>query len=336
MKKYRFIVLTDHAKHSKENSVYALVSTLAKHPQCTQVVVASRGNSANDPFFHHCQSTPIWGHELIPKEGLSFEMAKQSLAQQETSVSLADFDVLLMRLPRPISDKFLEFIVAETHDKVVINHPKGIITTSSKAYLLKFPELCPPIHLSYDITEIIDWANRFPIVLKPLREYGGKGIVKIESGKVWEGNMAFELSTYLEKLRTTIETEGYLIMKYLKNVKQGDKRIIVVNGQILAASLRLPAPNSWLCNVAQGGHSVLAEISPEERHIITTISPILLQEGILIFGADTLVNDDGKRVLSEINTLSIGGFPQAEKQTGRPILQQTIDQIIAYVSTKLG
>ena len=121
------------------------------------------------------------------------------------------------------------------------------------------------------------------------------------------------------------------MMKYLKNVTQGDKRILVVGGKIMAASLRLPAPNSWLCNVAQGGISVPSELEKEEIDIIKTISPRLEQEGIFIFGADTLVNDDGKRILSEINTLSIGGFPQAEKQTGKPIVQDTINKIIKYI-----
>jgi glutathione synthase len=127
--------------------------------------------------------------------------------------------------------------------------------------------------------------------------------------------------------------EGFLAMEFLKNVSQGDKRILVLNGQILASSLRLPAEESWLCNVAQGGHSVAAEATSEEIKIIETISPKLLEAGILIFGVDTLVANDGKRILSEINTLSIGGFPQAEKQTKKPILQQTINGIIKYVDT---
>ena len=101
--------------------------------------------------------------------------------------------------------------------------------------------------------------------------------------------------------------------------------------KILAASLRLPAEDSWLCNVAQGGTSVPSQVDADEIKIIETITPKLLEAGILIFGADTLVNDDGKRILSEVNTLSIGGFPQAEKQTGKPILQQTIDAIMQYV-----
>lgn len=157
--------------------------------------------------------------------------------------------------------------------------------------------------------------------------------MKIDGNVLNDGNQDFDMATYLQDLKSYIETEGFLAMEFLKNVTQGDKRILVVNGQILASSLRLPTENSWLCNVAQGGRSVPAEATPEEIKIIETISPKLLEAGILIFGADTLVDNNGKRILSEINTLSIGGFPQAEKQTGKPILQQTIDGIMNYVES---
>ena len=123
-------------------------------------------------------------------------------------------------------------------------------------------------------------------------------------------------------------------MKFLKNVQQGDKRILVVNGQILASSLRLPAEGSWLCNIAQGGTSIPSTVTDKEIQIIKEISPKLSEKGIVFFGADTLVDDQNERVLSEINTLSIGGFPQTEIQTGMPIVQMAIDNMINYINTQ--
>ena len=134
----------------------------------------------------------------------------------------------------------------------------------------------------------------------------------------------------MESLKESIEKDGYLSMKYLKNVSEGDKRILVVGGEILASSLRLPAKDSWLCNVAQGGKSVSSEVTEREREIIQTINPTLKKKGVLIYGADTLVDDDGKRVLSEVNTLSVGGFPQAEAQTGKPVINTLISKIFEY------
>ncbi len=330
MKKYNFLVLTDHRKHSAENSLYALVTKLKSHAQCGELYVASRGNEENDSFFEKGDYSNIHGYRV--RKSLSFEEVSEGLLFETRILSQEDFDVIFMRLPRPVSTPFLMNLADTFNDKIFVNHPLGIEKTGTKKFLLNFPEVCPPIRLCHTIEEIMDFSKQFPLVLKPLREYGGKGIFRLEGDTTYEGNKAFPAKEYLQERQKEIQTEGILAMKFLRNVSQGDKRILVVNGKILAASLRLPAEGSWLCNVAQGGSSVKTELSPEEEGIIKRISPILLKEGIVIFGADTLVDDDGKRVLSEVNTLSIGGFPQSENQTGRPVVQQAIDGIFDYVN----
>ena len=219
---------------------------------------------------------------------------------------------------------------------MIVNRPSGIIRTSSKAFLLEVAEVCPPIRLVRSVEEVLAYAQEFPLVLKPLREYGGKGVIKIKGQDLDDGNQIYDAQKYLQQLRPVLESEGMLAMKFLKNVSQGDKRIIVVGGEIMACSLRLPAADSWLCNVAQGGTAVAATAEPEERELVATIHPKLAAAGVLIYGVDTLVNDDGQRVLSEINTLSIGGFPQAEQQQGRPIIQPTIDKIFQYADAQFA
>jgi glutathione synthase len=200
--------------------------------------------------------------------------------------------------------------------------------------LVNFKDICPTINVFYSIQEILEEAQKYSIVLKPLKEYGGKGILRINGEILDDGIKQYATDQYLENMAERIEEEGYLSMKFLKNVSQGDKRILVVNGEILAASLRLPAQDSWLCNVSQGGTSVATEVTEEEIEIIARINPSLRDLGILIYGADTLVEDDGKRVLSEVNTLSIGGFPQAEVQTGKPIIKTLINKIFEYADER--
>ncbi|MGB1217361.1 MAG: hypothetical protein ACPG5P_05770, partial [Saprospiraceae bacterium] len=97
MKKYNFLVLTDHTTHSSENSLYALVSKLKSHPQCGNVYVASRGNEENDLFFKKGNSSNIHGYRL--KESLSFEEARDGLLFETRILSSEDFDVIFMRLP---------------------------------------------------------------------------------------------------------------------------------------------------------------------------------------------------------------------------------------------
>jgi len=328
----KFLVLTDHSGHSKENSVYALMKKLSEQSEVEKVMIASRGFEANDAFFDTCSTDKVYAIPVT--ETFDFDVTKQQFSKKDNLVSVDDFDAIIMRLPRPVTEGFLNFVAELGKDKVIINHPKGIMKTSTKAFLLNFPSVCPDMYLCHSIKDIVDFASKFPIVLKPLKEYGGKGLLKINGNQLNDGDEDFDTMTYLQQQKEYIETEGYLAMKFLKNVSKGDKRILVVNGKILAASLRLPAENSWLCNVAQGGTSTPSEVDADEIKMIEIITPKLLEAGILIFGADTLVNDDGKRILSEVNTLSIGGFPQAEKQTGQPILQQTIDEIINYVKNR--
>lgn len=335
MKKYNFLVLTEHTKHSEHNSLYALVAELAGHEQCNQIYVASRGNPENKSFFDDRTSSKV--EARLGNTSFAYQADGMPFLEGTTSVDIQTVDVVFMRLPRPVTDAFLEHLVAIAPKQVFVNNPKGIIKTSTKEFLLNIPSVCPPMTLCRSVAEVLDFASKYAIVLKPLREYGGKGVVKVEQGAVFEGDSKPKaLEEYLRGIKEELEKDGYLAMKFLKNVSEGDKRILVVNGEILASSLRLPAPDSWLCNVAQGGTSVPSVVSPEEEKIIQKIAPVLLKEGIVMFGADTLVDDNGQRILSEVNTLSIGGFPQAEVQTGKPVVKMAIDNIIAYVNQKVN
>ena len=120
-------------------------------------------------------------------------------------------------------------------------------------------------------------------------------------------------------------------MEYLPGVKHGDKRVLVVNGKIMGASLRIPPDGSWMCNVSLGGHSVYADVEPEEKEMAKILIEKLAKRGICIFGFDTLIGKEGKRVLSEVNVLSIGGIVPMEKESGRPVVQMTADGIVDWM-----
>ena len=328
----RFLALTDHGGHSVQNSLYSLMRTLAADGRATRVYVASRSDARNAAFFRGDAVGAIYA--LPVTADFRFDPTGAQFLRSENQINPSAVDVVLLRLPRPIPAGFFaalrEWIGP---DKPIINDPVGIERTSSKAFLLNFPECCPPMRLVRSAAEVRAYAARFPIVLKPLREYGGKGIVQIRDERVLTGGEALGLDAYLKTIEKQLTEEGFLAMQYLERVNEGDKRILVVNGRILAASLRLPAAGGWLCNVAQGGSSHGSDVTPAEERIVATIAPALREVGIVFYGVDTLMGNDGERVLSEINTLSVGGFPQAEAQTGRPILQQAIDGIFDYLSS---
>ncbi len=329
---YRFLVLTDHRAHRPGNPIYALLPKILAHPQVAQLHLASRGNEGNQAFFDDPRSGECYVSEVGPY--FAYDPTRTFFESRALKKKIGDYEAVLMRLPRPLEDSFLENVVKAAPDAVFVNHPGGIKKTSNKTYLLNFPDICPPMRLCHSIEKILDFASAFPIVLKPLEEYGGKGILKIEGDKLYEGNRPHSLQDFLKKQEAYIQEKGYLAMKFLKNVKLGDKRIIVVGGEIMGASLRLPPEDSWLCNVAQGGNSVASQIEAEEEEMVSRLAPVLEKEGILIFGADTLVGDDGRRLLSEVNTLSVGGFENLEKQSSRPITQLTAQKILTYVDQK--
>ncbi|MBB4080115.1 glutathione synthase [Lewinella aquimaris] len=305
-----FLVLTDHSAHSAQNSVYSLINTLARDPRCRHIDVASRGDARNRDFFDGA-GTRVQGFRV--KSELLYRPDGAHFSGDLSPLDPADYDVVWLRLPHPVDTA--RYASLHRNGTIVVNNPTGIQETGDKSFLLNFPEWTPPARLVHSADETREFARQFPLVLKPLRAYGGQGIVRVD-GPDDPLNLDF--------------TEPYLAMKFLRNVSQGDKRILVVNGKILAASLRIPPPGEWLCNVARGGKSIGAEVEPEEVALVEALAPELLRHGICFCGVDTLVNDEGKRVLSEINTLSIGGFPQAEAQTGRPILQQTINELFSY------
>ena len=327
MKKFKLLVLTDHSNHSAENSLYALVQSMRNHPRCAQIDVASSGNEINQFFFERLIPKWIFVNRVL--DDFSFHPKGKYFQENTRRENLAFYDIIWLRMPPPLSKAFLAFLAQVFPHQLIINHPDGIYQTGSKEFLINFPELCPPMQICRTIAEISQFKSRFPIVLKPFRDYGGKGIVRIDGNTVWDGKIQKTFTEFAKQYQE--KPIPYLGVKFLKHVGQGDKRIIVINGQILGASLRLPAKDSWICNVAQGGSSNKTDVSKEEVVIIEKIDPILAKMGIVMYGVDTLVGDEGRRVLSEINTTSIGGLPQIAQMEGKPLVKQATDLIWAYI-----
>lgn len=323
------LVLTDHNRHNSDNSLYALCSELRRHPEVSAVHIASRGNPANDAFFYGFQNIPLRAWAL--DGDMDYKDATYRFMQETVPAHLRDYDWVWLRLPRPIPDGFFDFLARETDEERIFNRPSGIEETSNKAFLTQFPEICPPMQLCQTVDDIWNFQERFPIVLKPLENYGGRGVVKVADGAIYENRRKITFEDYLPVLEEQFRQGGYLGMKFLRNVRQGDKRIIVVNGEVLGAVLRLPPRGSWLCNAAQGGQAARATADARELRMARQMAEALLPKGIAMFGMDTLVDDDGRRALSEVNTLSIGGIKPLEELAGEPLVRRATDLLASYM-----
>ena len=272
---------------------------------------------------------------LVSKADKSFAFSPdgQFFRKNRRKENIREYDAIWLRMPPPLSNDFLMYLMSEFPNQMILNDPIGISKTGTKEFLTNFADCCPPMAICKSLKDIDQFKKQFPIVLKPFRDYGGKGIVRIDGNTVWDGKEQKTYAQFVKQLRG--KPINYLGVKFLKNVGEGDKRIVVVNGHILGASLRLPAKGSWICNVAQGGSSNIAEVEPAEVAIIQKIDPTLSKMGIVMYGVDTLVGNDGKRVLSEINTTSIGGLPQIAKMQNKPLVKQATDLLWDYIIKKI-
>ncbi len=332
-KNIRLLVLTDPKGHSTENSLYALLQSLHQLAPQHPIAIASRSEASNHSFFTGQQAQKL---TVVPMTAhFSYASAQQAFSQEQQSSNPADYTAIWLRLPPPVDRGFLAFLEASFPNSLIFNQPSGIWESGSKGFLTHFPDICPPMQLCTTLADINAFRQRFPIVLKPLRNYGGQGLIKIAGEEVWVGKEKQSWNQLTQQLRASHKI-AYLGVKYLTQVQQGDKRIVVVDGQVIGASLRLPAADSWLCNVAMGGRSVAATIDEDEKRIVARVQPVLAELGVLMYGIDTLVGDDGKRCLSELNTTSIGGLAQMAAQLELPLVEQAAELIWQYIYRKLS
>jgi len=323
----KILVLTDHKKHSEQNSVYDLIRELQRQQPSSLIEVASRGTPENTPFFHDFSTDVL--HVRRVSEEFSFSQKDVFFSKTTASRKIEFYDRILLRLPRPVPDKFFPFLKKIFDENKIINRPSGIEQTSNKLFLLNYPDLCPPMTHIKSIEDIERFAGEFPIVLKPLESYSGMGLVRIDGPNVWLENEKTDRNTFFRQLEK--EPFEYLGMKFLKGVHLGDKRILVCGDVVLGATLRLPPEDSWICNISHGGSAIAATLDEREQKMVERLIPDMKNHGVLIYGMDTLSDEDGTRYLSEINTLSPGGISPAQRSSNTPVVQSAARGIWDYI-----
>ena len=328
---YRILVLTDHTAHTAQNSLYLFCQMLAEDALVQKVCVATRRDTLNSGFFSDSSESTL--HTV--RVGSDFSYTDEGSAFRDpVKVDIADFDVVLLRLAPPIPQEFLSKLEKVYNADRIINRPSGITVTGSKRFLMEVSELCPPIQILETIEDAVRMSKEYPIVLKPFNAYGGAGILRMADGLVVSEGENIAADPYFGGAGRSWYT-AFLGMKFLENVAAGDKRNIVIDGHVIGSTLRLPAEGSWLCNISQGGRSELSMPDADELKIAEALSQRLKQEGIIIYGFDTLVDENGRRVLSEINTTSVGGIVHLERDDSRDVLRGAVEHLIDYIDLEM-
>lgn len=329
MKKYNIVVLTDHLTHTAHDSIFPLFKDMASNLSCNSMYIASRGQKENINFFQGEVNESITGK---PLDGEFTYKNKDNWYESSKEIKLSNFDVLFLRIDYPISKKFLKNI-KNIFNGLIINEPNGTLKTGSKEYLLNFKKITPSLFLATKPDDISYYSNIMDVVIKPLRNYGGNGLIRLGRSNYIEGLETTYDIAFKEAEKLLLKEGKLLISEFLYNVSKGDKRVIVVNGTILGAMLRIPEKNNWLCNLNQGGKYITSDITLDEYKIAEITSKRLLKEGVVLYGFDTLVNNEGKRVLTELNTANVGGFKQIQELTKSNIIKDASSRLFDYINS---
>lgn len=210
---------------------------------------------------------------------------------------LADLDVILMRKDPPFDNQFIyaTYILerAENDGCLVVNKPQSLRDCNEKVFATAFPECCPPVMVSRDPARLRAFHNQHQdVIFKPLDGMGGSGIFRCKQDDP-------NVSVILETL-TLHSAEFIMAQKYLPEIKQGDKRILVVNGEAIPYSLaRIPASGETRGNLAAGGTGVAQPLTERDQWIVDQVSPTLVEKGLLFVGLDVIGD-----YLTEINVTS--------------------------------
>jgi glutathione synthase len=223
-------------------------------------------------------------------------------------VELDSFDVVLMRQDPPFdlayisSTHLLERIHPHT---LVINDPVSVRNAPEKMFVTEFPNLMPPTLLTRDLAEIKAFrAEHGDIVMKPLYGHGGGAVFRLTREDLNFGSL-------YDMFATTFR-EPWVVQKFLPEVRDGDKRIMLVDGEYAGAVNRIPAADDLRSNMVRGGSPRDTELTARERDICKTIGPALRERGLLLVGIDVIAG-----FLTEINVTSPTGI-RAIKNLGGP------------------
>ena len=233
-------------------------------------------------------------------------------------VDLATFDIVLMRQDPPFDMAYitathiLEHIHPET---LVVNDPVHVRNAPEKLFVTHFQGLMPPTLISSDRAAILDFRREHKdIIIKPLYGNGGAGVFHIRPE---DDN----LNALLE-LFTQLYREPVVVQRYLPEIRQGDKRIILIDGEPDGAINRVPAPGEARSNMHAGGRPMKAELTSREREICEAIGEALRSRGLVFVGIDVIGD-----YLTEINVTSPTGLQEINRFDGVQLEARIWDRI---------
>ncbi|MEH2481253.1 glutathione synthase [Nitrobacteraceae bacterium AZCC 2146] len=239
---------------------------------------------------------------------------------ESTRTNMESFDVVLLRQDPPFDLAYITstHLLERIHPKtLVVNDPASVRNAPEKIFVMDFSDLMPPTLISRDMAEINSFrAEHGAVVMKPLHGHGGAAVFRVLPQDMNFGSLYDMFSVTFK--------EPWVIQRFLPEVKHGDKRIILIDGEFAGAVNRVPAEDDLRSNMVRGGAAKATELSPREREICARLAPALRERGLLFVGIDVI---DGN--LTEINVTSPTGIRAIAKLGGPDVAAKLWDVIEA-------
>lgn len=260
--------------------------------------------------WHYDVATLAWESDATPQGRITAHAAPVTVRRIEGDhftlgerrrVDLArDIDVVLMRQDPPFDLGYISAALLLDRLKgttLVVNDPREVVNAPEKMFVLDYARFMPPTLIARSLEDIRAFQREHgAVVVKPLHGNGGKAIFRIDA----EGTNLSALS----ELFNQTWPEPHMVQPFLPEVAEGDKRIVLIDGEFAGAINRFPGEGEFRSNLAQGGHAEAASLTAREEKICAAMAPELKRRGLVFVGIDVI----GGKWLTEINVTSPTGI----------------------------
>ena len=243
--------------------------------------------------------------------------------KENDCIPLAEFNCIWMRKDPPVNEAYLYAThlleVAERKGVKVINKPSSLRAWNEKLGALRYSHLMAPTIVASKVKDLINFANiNNEVVIKPLGGKGGQGVIRINKNSPGIKSI-IELITSQDELPV-------MMQKFIPEVIDGDKRIIIVNGEAIGSINRIPQGGDFRSNLAMGGKAEPTLLTEKEKSICSELSQHFKDEGLFFVGIDVI-----NGMLSEINVTSPTGLREIENLSNKNVSVEVIEKLVEII-----
>lgn len=281
----------------------------------------------HDIFYYTPPHLSLHGSRLLAR-GASLDVLDKVGSHYKLSSpgveDLSEWDVVLLRQDPPFDMAYITttHLLERIHPKtLVVNDPAHVRNAPEKVFVLDFLDLMPPTLVTRSLTDVLDFrAAHKDIILKPLYGNGGSSVFRIRPE---DTNLAS-----LVELFQTVFREPFMVQQYRPEVRDGDKRIILIDGEVAGAINRVPAEGETRSNLHVGGTARATELTPRDLEICARLGPELKRRGLLFTGIDVI-----GPYITEINVTSPTGIRHVKELGGPDVAAMFWDAVEGKVAS---